>query len=88
MFKWLKGLLKMDKTQCHYCENDATKTVVWLKGKDHMPARIKLPWCGCDLMEALRKIWGSPYQVVEGVDYEVEAEICPPKKKSKTFGGT
>jgi hypothetical protein len=58
--------------KCKYCENEATKTLIWLFDKQHRPARIKLPWCGCDLMTALRKIWFFPYQVVEGVDYEVE----------------
>lgn len=75
----------MEKTQCHYCKNEATKTVVWLKNKNQQPSRIKLPWCGCDLMSALKKIWPSPYQIVEGEDYEVENTVCEPKRKSKTF---
>ncbi len=82
MFKWLRGLLKMEKTQCHYCDKDAVKTLVWLYDKNQEPAEIKLPWCGCDLMTALKRFWGSPYPVAEGVDYRVETKICPPKKKS------
>jgi hypothetical protein len=61
--KWVK---------CHYCEKQADRTLVWLKDKRQQPARIQLPWCGCDLMVALRKFWPCPYQVQEGVDYEVE----------------
>jgi hypothetical protein len=57
--------------KCRYCDGEATKTLVWLKDKQGRPARIKLPWCGCDLMTALRRIWASPYQVIEGRDYEV-----------------
>lgn len=84
MFNWLRKLCNMSTTKCHYCENDATKTVVWLYDKYKDPSEIKLPWCGCDLTKALRRFWSSPYPVVEGVDYRVEAKICPPKKKSKT----
>lgn len=58
--------------KCHYCNSESTQTLVWLKDKRQRPAEIKLPWCGCDLMTALRRIWHSPYQVVEGVDYRVE----------------
>jgi hypothetical protein len=58
--------------KCHYCDNKATKTLVWLKDKRGNPAEIKLPWCGCDLMVALRRFWANPYQVVEGDDYKVE----------------
>ena len=58
--------------QCHYCSNKATKYLIWLKNKRQEPARIKLAWCGCDLMVALRKFWYSPYQVREGIDYEIE----------------
>lgn len=57
--------------KCHYCDNAATKMLVWLYDKNKRAARIKLPWCGCDLMVALRRIWGNPYQVHEGRDYEV-----------------
>jgi hypothetical protein len=57
---------------CKYCENPATKTLVWLKDKGGRPARIRLPWCGCDLMTAFRRFWMNPYQVVEGRDYQVE----------------
>lgn len=57
--------------KCHYCDKKAKQTLVWLKDKQGSPARISLPWCGCDLMAALRKIWASPYQVQEGVDYEI-----------------
>ncbi len=74
MFNWLFGKKHI---KCHYCENAASKTLVWLYDKRHQPARIKLPWCGCDLMTALRKIWVSPYQVVEGVEYVIEIH---PKK--------
>lgn len=62
-----------DPNKCNYCENAAKKTLVWLYDKSHQPAEIKLPWCGCDLMTALRRIWPCPYQVEEGVDYRVEA---------------
>ncbi len=58
--------------KCHYCDSPATKTLVWLKDKRQRPARIRLPWCGCDLMTALRRFWPSPYPVVEGEDYAVE----------------
>lgn len=70
MFNWLLSLFRSEK--CHYCENKATKTLVWLKNKQGMPARIKLPWCGCDLKTALKRFWPNPYQVIEGEDYEVE----------------
>lgn len=59
--------------KCHYCDQDATQYVVWLKDKQGRNARIALPWCGCDLMEALRKTWPCPYPVVQGTDYEIEA---------------
>lgn len=58
--------------KCHYCDNESAKTLVWLKDKKQRPAEIKLPWCGCDLMVALRRIWRTPYLVREGVDYRVE----------------
>jgi len=60
-------------TKCHYCANAAAKTLCWLKNKKGNPARIMLPWCGCDLMgpAAIQRIWPNPYPVVEGVDYEV-----------------
>jgi len=59
--------------KCKYCESEATKKLVWLLDKEGLPAEIKLPWCGCDLMTALRKIWRNPYQVKEGLDYRVES---------------
>jgi hypothetical protein len=65
--------------KCHYCPNEATKRVIWLKDKKQQPARISLPWCGCDLMEALKRFWPSPYQIVEGVDFEVGPLDEPPK---------
>lgn len=58
--------------KCQYCANEATKNVVWLKNKRQESARIKLPWCGCDLMSALKKFWPIPYQIREGIDYEIE----------------
>lgn len=58
--------------KCHYCENQATSTLVWLKDKNQRPARIQLPYCGCDLMVALKRFWKHPYQVIEGRDFEVE----------------
>ncbi len=58
--------------KCRYCDNPAVKTLVWLRDKRGRPARIQLPWCGCDLMVALRRIWGFPHPVHEGADYEVE----------------
>ncbi len=64
--------LPKEAAECHYCENKATKKVVWLKDKNGNPARIALPWCGCDLMEALTHFWGQPYQIVEGIDFIVE----------------
>lgn len=57
--------------KCHYCEKMSTKTLVWLKDKKQKPARIQLPWCGCDLQTALKRFWPHPYTVREGVDYEV-----------------
>jgi hypothetical protein len=60
--------------KCHYCDNESSKTLVWLKDKSGRAARIKLPWCGCDLMASLKKIWSHPYQVHEGRDYEVLQE--------------
>ncbi len=59
--------------KCHYCENQSTKTLIWLKDKKQQPARIKLPWCGCDLQVALKKFWHSPYTVVEGRVYETKS---------------
>jgi hypothetical protein len=56
---------------CHYCKRPATSVLVWLKDKNRLPARICLPWCGCDLMTALKKFWPNPYQVKDGVDYEI-----------------
>lgn len=57
--------------KCKYCENTADKHVVWLYDKNHRPARIQVPWCGCDLMTALKRFWQSPYQIREGIDYEI-----------------
>jgi hypothetical protein len=48
--------------KCHYCEEPATKNITWLKDRRQRPARITLPWCGCDLMEALKRFWISPYR--------------------------
>jgi hypothetical protein len=56
--------------KCKYCDKEAVKHLVWMKDKQQRPARIKVPWCGCDLQTALGRIW---YPVVEGVDYEVES---------------
>lgn len=58
--------------KCHYCENQATKTIVWLKDKKGKPTHLRLPWCGCDLMVALKKFWSNPYTVIEYLDYKVE----------------
>lgn len=66
--------------KCKYCENEATKKVVWLKDRNRQPARIRVPWCGCDLMTALKRFWPNPYQIVQGVDFEVEElEPVPPE---------
>src|ERR1700753_2697710 len=59
--------------KCKYCEKTAIKQLVWLKNRNREPARISLPWCGCDLMTALKRFWPNPYQVVEKVDYEIAA---------------
>lgn len=64
-------------TKCKYCNNEATTTLVWLKDKNGQPAKIRVPWCGCDLMTALRRFWAFPYQVIEGVDYEVDNHPNP-----------
>jgi hypothetical protein len=58
--------------KCHYCDNPAIQILVWLKDKHGQKAVIRLPWCGCDLMTALKKIWKTPYQVQKGVDYEID----------------
>lgn len=58
--------------KCHYCNNKATKSLVWLKDKRGFPARIRVNWCGCDLMEHLKKIYRNPYIVSQQLDYEVE----------------
>ncbi len=58
--------------KCHYCDNQATQSVIWLLDKRGRPARIKLPWCGCDLMVAIQRFWAHPYQIVEGVDYRID----------------
>ncbi len=57
---------------CRYCGTATKNRVVWLKDKQEQPARIRVPWCGCDLRQGLKLFWPNPYQVVEGVDYEVE----------------
>lgn len=62
--------------KCHYCDNEATKQVIWLKDKHQRPARIALPWCGCDLMTALKRFWAVPCQIKEGWDYEVGVLPC------------
>lgn len=72
--------------KCHYCDNTATKMVVWLKNKKGEAARIPLPWCGCDLMTALKKFWPSPYQVVEGRDYAIEPLVKTEPIKLDQFG--
>lgn len=69
----------MPKVKCYYCDNMTEQQVVWLKDKRGKSCRIKLPWCGCDLMTALKQFWANPYQIVEGVDYEVEKT---PEQKS------
>lgn len=61
--------------KCQYCEGQASKTLVWLFDKQGRPANIRLPWCGCDLMTALRRFWNNPYQVREGIDYRFEAGV-------------
>lgn len=58
--------------KCHYCDNQAVKMLVWLKDKTGRKSIIRLPWCGCDLMTALKKIWPTPYPVKEGVDYAID----------------
>lgn len=68
-----RGLSWKEHPRCKYCDqNGATKTLIWLKDKQGRPARICVPWCGCDLQEALRRFWPNPYTVVEGVDYQIE----------------
>lgn len=64
-------------TKCKYCEKEAIKYIVWLLDKQQRPARIKVPWCGCDLQVALKKFWKNPYRVVEGIDYEIEYDNIP-----------
>lgn len=60
--------------KCKYCNEAATKTLVWLYDRHQQPARIEVPYCGgCDLMTALRKIWPNASPVSEGIHYE----ICP-----------
>jgi len=58
--------------KCHYCDNSAVQTLVWLYDKNAKPAQIRLPWCGCDLMTALKKIWSNASPVQEGVHYRIE----------------
>lgn len=58
--------------KCNYCENEATRTLIWLLDKQRRPARIRLPWCGCNLQVALMRFWRYPYKVIEGQDYSVE----------------
>ena len=73
--------------KCKYCENKAVKRVVWLKDKRGQPARISLPWCGCDLMVALTRFWPCPYQVVEGVDYEI-VSLDPPSPSQEAINAS
>src|SRR5689334_3980939 len=63
--------------KCYYCDNPAIKRVVWLKDKRQQPAEIKLPWCGCSLMDALKRYWPMPYQIVEGEDFRIEELTSP-----------
>jgi len=63
---------KARRAKCHYCDNQSDRILVWLRDKNNQPAEIKLPWCGCDLMTALRRIWPTPRPVVEGEDYRTE----------------
>lgn len=72
MMDWIRSLFAGKPKKCHYCENPASKTLVWLKDKSGADARIRLPWCGCDLMVALKRFWASPYQVREGIDYAID----------------
>lgn len=58
--------------KCHYCEQQTEQEIVWLKNKFGEPARIVLPWCGCDLNTALKRFWKYPYPVREGIDYEIQ----------------
>ncbi len=71
----LTGLQTPNMKKCHYCANRAVKTLVWLKDRSRQPARICLPWCGCDLQVALKRFWPNPYTVVCGTDYEVLNEV-------------
>lgn len=77
------------KTMCHYCIANANKTLVWLKNKNGQPAVIRLPWCGCSLVIALKKSMGiaNPYPVKEGVDYKVEVGLPVVGSKGKRAGG-
>jgi hypothetical protein len=65
-----------DPSKCRYCDNAPTKRLIWLKDKYGKPARIAVNWCGCDLQEALKRFWTSPYPVREGIDYEVQELVC------------
>lgn len=58
--------------KCHYCDNESVQTLVWLQDKNGDPAQIRLPWCGCDLMTALKKFWSHPFPVREGTHYRIE----------------
>jgi len=59
--------------KCHYCSGEAKQYVSWLQNKrgESVPlGKIKLPHCGCDLYEALRRFWPNPYMVYENVNYK------------------
>ena len=54
--------------KCYYCDNQATKTLVWLKDISKKPARIKRPWCGCDLQISFQKFCKYPYKVIKSME--------------------
>lgn len=73
---YLLWLFSITGKKCHYCDNRATRTLIWLKTKRGSPAEISLPWCGCDLMEnCINKIYTHPYQIKEGEDYKYEEGV-------------
>jgi hypothetical protein len=63
---------------CKYCDQPATQTLVWLFDRQRRPARIRVPWCGCDLMTALKRFWPNPSPVREGYHYECEPLAAQP----------
>lgn len=77
---WTGDPAVRNEAKCHYCDNPATKFVIWLKDKHGQPARTKMriSWCGCDLTEAMKRFWPNPYTVRLGVDYEVD----PPEEQT------